>query len=266
MKALNPYLEKRKSAILLLLQKPQHSFTPDTFHTLRLEIKKLHALFDLVHFCSKEFKQKNTFKPFQLIFRQAGKVRELQVEAAMLEPYFCFNLPEYNEHLKKELATALAHFFLLINPELDLTLKKKYRKIIPFLTQISKKEAQRYLDKKRVKIEKLLHQNTLKNKQLHLLRKRLKELQYNESILNDAKQNTLPPNKDLLPELLGAWHDYQVTITHLKKGIHSGALQPTETNTLENIIATFTHHRQLLLTKINAGLPNRNGLNNSSPQ
>ena len=73
MKALKKYLKKRKSAITFLLEKQQESFTPDTFHTLRLEIKKLNALFDLVNFCSKSFKQKKTFKPFKLIFSSGRK-------------------------------------------------------------------------------------------------------------------------------------------------------------------------------------------------
>jgi CHAD domain-containing protein len=254
MKALKKKLKKQKSAIDFLLQKPQQSFSPDTFHTLRLAIKKLHALFDLAKFCTKEFKQKKTFKPFNLIFRQAGKIRELQMEASLLEKYFFFNLPkEYSADLKNELTKALKKFCSITNKSGPI-LQKKYRKIMPFLSRISKKKAQRYMDKKRAKIEKLLRQNNLKNKQIHLLRKRLKELQYNEKLLNYNKQNKLISSKNMLSELLGEWHDYQVTVNHLKKVIDTGAINANETNQLENIRAAFTSKRNLLFNKINAAL------------
>jgi len=41
-------------------------------------------------------------KPLKLIFRQAGKVRELQIEEAMLRKYFINNLlKDYRASLKK---------------------------------------------------------------------------------------------------------------------------------------------------------------------
>ena len=112
------------------------------------------------------------------------------------------------------------------------------------------------MDIKRIKIEKLLSQNTLKNKQMHLLRKRLKEYQYNQKSLNFSKQNKLISDMDVLPELLGEWHDYQVTINHLKKGINSGQINPTVNNQLENIKALFIFKREFLLNKINTALLN----------
>lgn len=257
MKALKKILKKQKSIIDLLLQKPQQSFTPETFHSLRLAIKKLHAVFDLAKFCNKKFNQKKTFKPFSLIFQQTGKIRELQVETSLLEKYLFFNLPkEYSIYLKKELAKELKKFFSIINNALGLTLEKKYRKTIPFLIQLNKKKPQRYMDKKRTKIEKLLSQNSLKNKQIHLLRKRLKELQYNESSLNYNKQNRIISNKNILPELLGEWHDYKVTFNHLKKFINSNVLDINEINQLENLKVLFKFKKKLVYTKINATLSN----------
>jgi hypothetical protein len=62
----------------------------------------LNSIFDLIHFCSNNFKQKTTYKPFKSIFRQAGKVRELQIEAAMLKKYFQNNvIKDYGKSLKR---------------------------------------------------------------------------------------------------------------------------------------------------------------------
>ena len=257
MKALKKYLKKRKSAITILLEKQQESFTPDTFHTLRLEIKKLNALFDLVQFCSKGFKQKKTFKPFKLIFSQAGKIRELQVEKALLDEYFTSDfITQYRNDLEKILTEELNNFFLITNPSFAEKLPKKYIKINSVLAKTNKKMANRYMSKKRAEIEKLLHKKALKNKQIHTLRKRLKEYQFNQKSLNYAKKNKLLPKKNALPELLGEWQDYQTVIQHLKKAIDSGEISPKESNQLENAITTFTFKSQLLFNKINATLRN----------
>jgi CHAD domain-containing protein len=257
MKALKKYLKKRKSAITFLLEKQQESFTPDTFHTLRLEIKKLNALFDLIHFCFNDFKQKKTFKPFKLIFSQAGKIRELQVEEALLEKHFSSDFViQYRNDLKKILTEELNNFFLITNPSFAEKLQKKYLKINSVLANTNKKMANRYMDKKRAEIKKLLHKKALKNKQMHALRKWLKEYLFNQKNLNYTKKNRLLPKTNALPELLGEWHDYQTVIQHLKKAMDSGEINSKESNQLENVIATFTFRSQLLFNKINAALSN----------
>ena len=255
MSALKKYLEKRDRTINGLLETQQECYTPDTFHALRVEIKRLNALFNLVNYCSKEFKKKKTFKPFKRIFRQAGKVRELQIEESLLEEYFAFHLlPQYKDHLEKLLTRELEIFFLIKNNSLSQILSEKYQKILPLLTKASTKKANRYMNKKRTEIEKLIAQNALKNKQIHPLRKQLKEYQYNHTSLNYDQQNQLTTSKDILPELLGEWHDYQIIIKHLKKVIASGSVNPNESSQLEIIKASFIFENELLFHKINATL------------
>ena len=257
MKALKKYLKKRKSAITILLEKQQESFTPDTFHTLRLELKKLNALFDLAHFCSKGFKQKKTFKPFKVIFSQAGKIRELQVEKALLEEHFSSDfVTQYRNDLKNILMEEFNNFFLITTPSFAEKLQKKHLKINVALRKVNKKKANLYMEKKRTEIEKLLHKKGLKNKQMHALRKSLKEYQYNQKSLNYIEKNNLPLKKNELPELLGEWHDYQKVIQHLKKARDSGETNPKESNQLEDVITTFTYKNQLLFNKINTTLTN----------
>jgi len=88
MKKLVKYLEQQSDSIaFLVLKKRAGSFVPATFHKLRVQIKKLHFLFDLIKFCSTGFKKKKHYRLFKLIFQQAGKVRELQVEETALKSY-----------------------------------------------------------------------------------------------------------------------------------------------------------------------------------
>lgn len=141
---LNPkYLKNRRDAINSLLEKSTRLYTPATFHKLRVELKKLDAFFDLIKFCSKDFKHKKTLKPFKLIFNHAGMVRELQVEEAMLKKYFLNNLlTEYSYSLKKLRLQEQKNYFSIANKKLVSELKKKFREIVPFATQIDKKKGE----------------------------------------------------------------------------------------------------------------------------
>jgi CHAD domain-containing protein len=93
MKELEKYLLKRVTVISGFLEIPKESFTTETIHDLRVEIKKLHALFELLEHCHDNFKMKRLFKPFRHLFRQTGKVREIQVEEELLKMNFENNLP-----------------------------------------------------------------------------------------------------------------------------------------------------------------------------
>ncbi len=256
MKALKTYFSKRKSAINLILEKSPKSYIPETFHSLRVEIKKMNALFDLLNYCSKKFKRKKNYYSFKLIFKQAGRIRELQIEQSLLaEQPNSHLLQAYYNHLKKLETKELKRFFAIANKSFVVKFRKKYRKIIPLLTQASKKKVNRYMDKKRREIKKLMCKTKFKKTQMHTFRKRLKTYQYNEKILSCESQNQSLQNKNILSDLLGEWHDYEVVINHLKKGIKSNKTISSETKQLQVTKALLTSKRELLFDKINATLP-----------
>ena len=253
MKALKKYFKNREDAINFLLEKSAQTYTPATFHKLHVEIKKLNAFFELLKFCSKDFKRKKTFKPFKLIFRHAGKVRELQVEEAMLKKYFLNNLlKDYKNSLKKLRLKERKNFFSILNKTFIARLKKTYREIVPFLKKMDKKKAKSYIKKNRNKIKKLFRQDTLKTPQIHALRKRLKKFNYNQKSLNMVKQNKPLSQKDVLPELLGKWHDCHVIIRRLKKAMDTVEINPKEMSQLEKIKTKISSDSQILFKKINA--------------
>jgi len=256
MKALRKYLKNREDAINSILEKDRRSYRPSTFHKLRVEIKKLNAFFDLINGCSKDFKRRKTFKPFKLIFRQAGKVRELQVEEAVLKKYSPNNLlKDYRKSLMKLRLKEREVFFSIANNKFTTALKKSYREIVPFLTKTDKKKVSSYLEKKRKKIEEIVSQNTLQAPQIHALRKRLKEFDYNRNSLDLEKQNRTLPKKGVLPELLGKWHDDQVIIRHLKKAIEAtGVINPNEVRELKKIETKIFANSKVLFNNIKIAL------------
>ena len=256
MKPLIKYFKNREDAINFILKKSTRAYTPITFHKLRVEIKKLNAFFELIHFCSKDFKRKKIFKPLKLIFRQAGKVRELQVEEVMLRKYFPNNLlKDYKDSLQKLRLKEQEDFFLIANKRFVARITKTHREILPFLTKTDKKKVNSYMEKKKKKIENLLSQNTLQRPQLHSLRKQLKKFHYSRESLNLKRENKPLPKKDVLPDLLGKWHDLQIIIRHLKKAMDTYRRNPKEVDQLEKIKAKFSSDSELLFNKINVAIP-----------
>lgn len=255
MKALETYFKKQASTIHLLLGQESKSFTADSFHQLRVEIKRVKALVDLIAFCSKKWNPKKTFKPFKVIFKLAGKVREIQLQLALLEEQPSFkSLVDCRKQLKKKLKRALGKFFITADSEASSTLRKKHRIIIALFLQIGKKKRRRYMADKRQEINKMLHQNTVKKKQIHTFRKRLKVYDYNEKIMKYPEQNKGIVARNKLMELLGHWHDYQVSILQIKKATRSCASDSNEIELLENIERTFISKRNVLFDQINAAL------------
>ena len=256
MKALRTYFNKRKSVINLTLEKSPKSYIPETFHSLRVEIKKINALFDLLSYCSKKFKRKKNYTSFKLIFKQVGKIRELQIEESLLaEQPNSHLLQAYRNHLKKLETKELRRFFAIVNKSFIKKLKKRYNKIIHSVTKASGKKVNQYIDKKRRAITKLMCKTKFKKMQMHTFRKRLKTYLYNEKILICESQNQTLQDKNILSDLLGEWHDYEVIIDHLKKAIKSNDTIPSQTKQLQVTKALLTSKRELLFDKINATLP-----------
>jgi CHAD domain-containing protein len=256
MKELVTYFKTRESALNLILEKAPDSYTVETFHELRVEIKKLKALFELITFCSKKFKSRKTFKPFRTIFKEAGKIRELQLQQTILEKQPSFHLlKKYPNRLKKQEIKKTKNFFSLANKRLIKKLKGKYRKIIYLIIKIRKKKVNRYRNKTRKEIKKLISKNIFKKNKMHNFRIRLKMYQYNEKVFPVAQSSKLISTQTELSDMLGEWHDYEVAILHLKKTIPSYKTNSKERKHLKTIKAVVTLKRELLFHKINATLP-----------
>lgn len=255
MKALKKYLNRQKVTINFLLGKPKRTFTPGTFHKLRIELKKLNAFLDLINYCSKDFRRKKIFKPFKQIFKQAGKVRELQLQEAMLKKHFPDNsIPEYKAYFRKSRLVETGIFFSMIDPKMVNRLNKRFVEIESFLPKIKSKTAKAYLDKEIEKIINLINKSPLQKGNLHELRKRLKTLNNNRSSLSLEENKVLNFKKNNLPRLLGDWHDLQVMIDHLNKGLNLVGINPKEVSHLEKLKSKISVESERILIQLNKAI------------
>jgi len=256
MKTGNEIIKKHEKAINHFLVKPRAIFTSNDFHQLRLEIKKLNAFLDLVEYCSKDFNRKKNFKPFIKIFRKAGKIRELQLEAQTIKKHQLDGLlKEYSMDLKDQESKEEAKFFILVKQLFPVQLQKIICKIIPYLTEINDEKIKTYLEKKNRSIQKLMSKSRLNRKEMHQLRKQLKTLNYNRKTLSTKNQVAKTTIKEGLISLLGKWHDCEVLLQHLRIGIENEKLNYREIKELKNLKTATISKRKLLFDKINTILP-----------
>lgn len=250
MNKLKKYLKSREESILFILKKPRRLYTAGTFHKLRVELKKLNALNDIIKYCSPEFKRKKIFNPFKQIFRQAGKVRDIQIEEAMLKKYFNTNLlKEYRSGLRQLRLKEQDAYFAIINKKVLRNLNKSRRAIQSFIGDVNKKKAHNYLDNKSVEIARLLNQNHLVKAQAHELRKRLKIVYYNQKLISFKKNDNMQ-QLESLTDLLGKWNDGQVTIRNLKKAINDSSINTHEVNQLKEIKTLLVSDNEKLFSQI----------------
>jgi CHAD domain-containing protein len=101
------FIKKRLNSIIQLLKKDISAFRNNSYHNLRVEIKKLNACFLILNINPSTNK---LLKPIQIIFKKSGKVRALQIAINYLKNTNSKYLDELNWHLKKQLIQAKKEF------------------------------------------------------------------------------------------------------------------------------------------------------------
>ena len=102
MKRATKYFRKLSDELVNHLDIPYNSYTEATLHDVRIVLKKLDALLDVLNYCNKDFKRRKTSKLFKLIFKTAGLVRELDVERSILKIHFEKGLISFFERLQQQ--------------------------------------------------------------------------------------------------------------------------------------------------------------------
>ena len=110
-KSIKKYTEKRFGNLNQLLLKPIPKNSIDTFHQIRIEIKKLNAVSRFLEYSNIQFLHKKTRSKLELIFSDSGKIRELQMGIQFIKKSFPeMKTNEYVGILKKRLVKYQADF------------------------------------------------------------------------------------------------------------------------------------------------------------
>lgn len=204
------YCLKKIEKELTALKKHQK---PESFHQLRVQIKKLRALF---HFIQSIYSYPGGIIVLKSLFKKAGEIRELQI----------------NRKLLQELHNPPSAMIIDLERK-EKSYKKTFVKNIPAYTDIIKRlsitfDAPLYLPKKKIvrkffkkQIRKAVQEfNKGSKKSLHQLRTELKTLMYVYKALPDNVQKSLnldEPHINKLQEKLGLWHDTYAAISFFSR-------------------------------------------------
>jgi len=215
----------------------------------------MNAFAKLPGHCSKEFRKKKLLKPLKLIFKQAGKIRELQIELEQIEKYDTAQLLiKYRTFIAQQMKQEQCAFFSLIDDSFFKRLTKSVKSIRLYLPSVQKKKIMAFMEHERTKIAQLIGQDDYEVATLHKLRKQLKNYFYNLKIQDKLMvQESYAKMADIL-ELLGEWHDSQLVVKRFEHAIFTASLPSSEIGQLENLSVRLSFEKDLLYREFKARL------------
>jgi CHAD domain-containing protein len=248
---LKRYFRKRINTVIREFSRPVSERTEETFHRLRVEIKKIKALYELINSCDKKFQKKKSVKVFKEVFDAAGKVRNLHIEENMVADFGLTKSKQIISGLHRKQTKAIRKFEKVIGRKLIKQIQKNGKKSEDFLKNIKEKELDEYFEKSFSKIEKLVSTPFDKRK-LHNTRMQLKEFLYNLK-LELASKDKLINNLDNLQEAIGNWHDYEGVIAYIDKLDAERKITSAQLKHLKSLRAKLSRKSKLQIQKINQG-------------
>lgn len=250
---LSVYCSKRAINIKNILAILPGEYRKEEFHQLRIEIKKLNAILELISCSCNNFKKNKYFKPFKKIFIQSGKIRELQLEESLLEKYNTRKIEEVLLKVKRDIKKEQKKFYQLITKIKKRKIKRIFKKIVLCLETISDKKVNDFIEGGKSKISRLTMDCPLDENNLHELRKSLKRDFFSRDSLNLRDRNKRE-EEDNLQELIGNWHDSETMSNLIEKSIIKKKINTEELTQLIQIDEEIGVSRRLLFEKINAAV------------
>ena len=206
---------------------------------------------DVVSFFTKDFDQKKSLKSIQLLFKQAGKIRENQIKIQLISHYSSSGIPKnYNNMLSDTLMMAFAKYGKLIQEKHFSKLDKNLKKIKSKISRISEKDYRRYLGFKKLSIKESITHSTFSRKQLHVQRKELKSFYYAKQLMKNKKQKNYMRQMKNITEKLGKWHDCILLSNHLRHYVRTTPLSIKEKRQLQTIIGKIKPESEIYLVEI----------------
>lgn len=210
-------------------------YGPETVHGLRVNLKQQRAFFYMLEALTPSFSAGEAMDVFEGVYRKAGKVRDRQVERALIEKN------EHRLHIEHRFSAWLEEqegrrALLLQQYESGhsmLPVRALSEQVLRTIRALPEHELEALLQAYFIKIIRgvvaFIRGDKAAGDDLHDLRKFIKELFYNLRFLQqhtgpEALQCGALGRLDDLQHALGKWHDFDFTITHLKekkKEIHA---------------------------------------------
>ncbi|MHB9054590.1 MAG: CHAD domain-containing protein [Paludibacteraceae bacterium] len=210
---LNSYVNDRIKTIKRQLYSFQKKREPSCLHQIRVEIKRIRAVFS---FAEKMYGQYYDANALRQLYQEAGIIRELQLIICLISEYpdypklFISGLQENENELTEEFAGNIPAYIESIN---------SFSENVSLPAALPKKKVIRqYLKKQGQKA--ILELDNKGKENMHRFRKRLKKFMSVYDLLPHELQKSIKINKsdlDKMQEKVGIWHDTYSAIRFLSK-------------------------------------------------
>jgi CHAD domain-containing protein len=207
-----------------------HIQDPEVLHAIRVEVKRIKGVLNLISFSVKKFNAHKHFIPFRTIFRQAGKIRETEVLYKLLLKYKIEGVKDAQLPDEKKI-NRLRIAFQKNLPGFLITLKGEKKKLSKVIRKVEKPDVENYLKKKKKELKRLLFP-TFSKKTLHKARKIVKEIIYLSQVASKHKSDTFYGK---LESTIGQWHDTTLLLPILKRNNQMDDVHHLKAMTKENL-------------------------------
>ena len=198
-----------------------------TIHALRVSLKRLRAFLQLLRGIDPHFPGKAAVKKIKPLFAEAGRLRDLQIQYALLfstEEKLQLDHSFSGQLLERIQQQQIAFIefqgeFSIAGIRESCAQARSHLEHLPL--RALRKGLRNYFKNLFQEIALLSREGLSSRKRLHDLRKTIKKAFYNLAVINQIKPRLhLPPELLLVLESLqnqlGKWHDYRITIDEVK--------------------------------------------------
>jgi hypothetical protein len=242
MKYYKKNLKKRLLAIFEIIKQPAENFNNETFHQLRVAIKKLKTYIEILQYESQE--SISICNPLKKLFHLSGKIRNHQITILKIEQLCPEKLNNYKLNIDKRIQHLKFHFFKLVAQISWKKIYAPYKKNPIHCRSISFTSLNHYINTLKSDILYSYYTNLEKAETLHTERILLKKYVYALHFLPPAPHH----QKEFidLTESLGNWHYNQVIENQLKKYLKSRKIFSTEIDAIKNCLKIINNLKKQL--------------------
>lgn len=251
------FYRKRTSSFLANIYKASITADSKDIHRARLDVKNIFALYGLFEMLdSAAFKENGGYKLFRPLYRQAGKIREIQVNYLLLsnpQPAGV-ELPAFILWLNGEERQAVKRFLQLVkkfrDPELAAT-EKRVQKICSSSTIFKMRSKTLAYAKSRAMFVCELQSNEPGEKEIHKIRQHLKTMAMITTIVYSIKPlkqlDVIISELNKTEMMIGDWHDRVVLKDAIERFLAENSPDPKELNSLKRLIQELLDYNQNLV-------------------
>ena len=207
MKKLSSYASKHFKGLTNSLQSYHQIDDPEVLHSIRVELKKIKSILNLMQFGLPNLKGHKRYIPFRTIFRRAGEIRQPEVIYKLLLQHQIRGITDSqipNADQEERLISA----FKKDVPMFIAIVTAKRSKLKEYLENLTEKKARKYLAKRRQQVKRLLFP-IFEPEALHKTRKIIKEIIFLDWVDKDKPSVTFFKK---IESRIGQWHDKQVLL------------------------------------------------------